>query len=403
MRALLAWSSLRRHPLRTALAIVGVAVSAAMLLDMVMLSSGMQVSFRALLTRQGFDVRVTPKGTLPFDAEARIAGAAAAESVIRRLTGVQEVSPVLGTTLHLVRGDSAVAVFTLGVRPAAQGDYTVERGADALMPDRLVANRTVLDRTGLSIGDSVVVAAGYDAQLQRWTSRRRLVVAGEARFHYLSNDQAAVALPLATAQSLVAEGSGRGGGSESPDQVSLLMIRTREGVDAEALRTAIEAALPRVTAIATTDAVKSVEQRLGYFRQLAIILGSVSLAVGFLLVSTLVTVSVQERVGEMAIMRAIGVSRPHIAAQVMLEGLVISVVGAVAGLALGLATAQYLNTILRSFPGLPAAIDFFVFEPVAAYQSFALLIVTAVLAGAFPAWRAGSLPIAVTLRTEAVS
>jgi len=116
-----------------------------------------------------------------------------------------------------------------------------------------------------------------------------------------------------------------------------------------------------------------------------------------------VTVSVQERVGEMAVMRALGISRPHIAQQVMLEGLAISVVGAVLGLALGLLTAEYLNGILRTFPGLPAAIDFFVFEPRAAWQSFGLLIVTAVLAGAFPAWRAASLPIATTLRTEAVS
>ncbi len=398
MRARLAWTSLRQHPLRTTLAVLGVAVSAAMLLDMVMLSSGMQVSFRALLTRQGFDVRVTPKGTLPFDAEARIAGAAAAESTIRRVAGVHDVSPVLGTTLHLVRGDKGDAVFALGIRPEAQGDYSVERGEDALAPDCMVANDAVLSRSGLAVGDTVIVAAGYDAQLQRWTARRRLVVAGAARFHYLASDQPAVALPLATAQELVAEGSGNAG-----DVVSLLMIKTKTGVDAEGVRSAVERALPRVTAIATADAVKSVEQRLGYFRQLALILGTVSLAVGFLLVSTLVTVSVQERVGEMAIMRAIGISRPHIAEQVMLEGLMISVVGAAGGLILGLGTARYLNTILRSFPGLPAAIDFFVFEPMAAYQSFALLIVTAVFAGAFPAWRAGSLPIATTLRTEAVS
>jgi putative ABC transport system permease protein len=193
------------------------------------------------------------------------------------------------------------------------------------------------------------------------------------------------------------------GGIGALDEVSLMMVKTAPGVDAEALRARIERELPRVTAIATADAVRSVEQRLSYFRQLALILGTVSLVVGFLLVSTLVTVSVQERVGEMAVMRALGVSRPHIAQQVMLEGLAISVAGALAGLVLGLVTAEYLNTILRSFPGLPAAIDFFVFEPRAAYQSFAMLIVTAVLAGAFPAWRAASLPIATTLRTEAVS
>ena len=123
------------------------------------------------------------------------------------------------------------------------------------------------------------------------------------------------------------------------------------------------------------------EERLSYFRQLAFILGTVSLVVGFLLVTTLVTVSVQERVGEMAVMRALGISRPHIAQQVMLEGLAISVLGTMLGLGLGLVTAEYLNGILRSFPGLPAAIDFFVFEPRAAWQSFGLLVATAVAAG----------------------
>ena len=47
-------------------------------------------------------------------------------------------------------------------------------------------------------------------------------------------------------------------------------------------------------------AVAEAENRLSYFRQLAFILGAVSLVVGFLLVTTLVTVSVNERAGEIA-------------------------------------------------------------------------------------------------------
>lgn len=395
MRITLAWSSLLRHPVRTALAVLGVAVSAAMLLDMVMLASGMQVSFRALLMRQGFEIRLTPKGTLPFDTEARIARAADAESTLRALDGVRDVSPVLGTTLHAVQGERSEAVFTLGIHPDVQGDYELEAGEDALVPDRMVANRQFLERAGVRVGDTLEVAAGYDAQLRTWTSRRRVLVSGRARFLYLAVDQAASALPLGALQGMIAPGG--------VDEVSLFMVKTAAGADVEGLRARIEREIPRVTAIATADAVRSVEERLSYFRQLAFILGSVSLVVGFLLVSTLVTVSVQERVGEMAVMRALGISRPHIAQQVMLEGLAISVVGALLGLALGLVTAEYLNGILRTFPGLPAAIDFFVFEPRAAWQSFGLLIVTAVLAGAFPAWRAASLPIATTLRTEAVS
>jgi len=81
---------------------------------------------------------------------------------------------------------------------------------------------------------------------------------------------------------------------------------------------------------------------------------------------------------------------------------VIMVLGALAGLALGLVTARYLNSILASFPGLPAAIDFFLFQPRDAWAALGMLTVAGVLAGIYPSWRGASLPIAVTLREEAI-
>ena len=65
-------------------------------------------------------------------------------------------------------------------------------------------------------------------------------------------------------------------------------------------------------------------------------------------------------------------------------------------------TARYLNSILASFPGLPAAIDFFLFEPRDAWTALGLLTGAGILAGIYPSWRGASLPIAVTLREEAV-
>ena len=72
MRFQLAGRTLRRHVSRTLLATLGVAVSAAMLLDMVMLATGMRQSFASLLGSNGFTIRVSPRGTLPFDSEATI-------------------------------------------------------------------------------------------------------------------------------------------------------------------------------------------------------------------------------------------------------------------------------------------------------------------------------------------
>jgi putative ABC transport system permease protein len=155
-----------------------------------------------------------------------------------------------------------------------------------------------------------------------------------------------------------------------------------------------------VTAISTAEAVRLAEQRLSYFRQLALILGSVSFLVALLLVTTLVSVSVSERAGEIAVLRAIGISRVRIVQQVAIEGLVLTLGGAVLGLLLGLATGRWLNGILSEFPGLPADIDFFLFHPSSAWTALGLLVLCGIAAGIYPAHRAASLPIAGTMREE---
>jgi putative ABC transport system permease protein len=193
------------------------------------------------------------------------------------------------------------------------------------------------------------------------------------------------------------------GGAERRDRASLFMVAVRRGAAADIVQRWIERAVPRVDAISTREALARVDERLAYFRQMALILGGVSLLVGFVLVTTLVTVSVNQRIGEIAVQRAIGISRAHVVHQIVIESLIISLMGAGMGLALGLVTARWLNAILAAFPGLPTAIDFFLFQPRAAWTALGLLIGSGILAGVYPSWRAASLPVARTLREEAVA
>src|SRR5256885_6869093 len=95
MRAALAQASLVRHRARTALAILGVAVAAAMLLDMVMLARAMRQSFKELLLTRGFQLRLSPKGTLPFDTDATIRDVAGVTTTLRRNPDIGEISTVL--------------------------------------------------------------------------------------------------------------------------------------------------------------------------------------------------------------------------------------------------------------------------------------------------------------------
>jgi len=394
MRSALALASLIRHRARTMLAVLGVAVAAAMLLDMVMLSTGMRESFRELLLSRGFEITLAPKGTLPFDTDATIPGVGAITATLRGNPDILEISPVLGASIHILAGNRDVSGSALGIDPSVQGDYELLSGRDVTTPDAMVVNDHLLSQLGVRIGDTLSVAIGYDPQTRTYSGQRKLVVTGRVKFIYGANDQSSSAMRRETLEAM---------DGQSRDRASLFMVRVRKGANAEQVRDWIDRQIPNVTAISIATAIAQVDERLSYFRQLAVILGAVSLFVGFLLVTTLVTVSVNERAGEIAVMRAIGVSRSHVVEQVVLEGVAISFAGAVLGLALGLVTARYLNAILSAFPGLPMAIDFFLFQPRAAWSALGLLIVSGIGAGIYPAWRAASLPIAESLRREAIA
>lgn len=395
MMLVLAFASLVRHRTRTLLAVAGVAIASAMLLDMVMLASGMKVSFGSLLLAQGFQIRLAPRGTLPFDTDATIPGASEIVRTLLARPDVVKVSPVLGAQLHIEHASSSVSTAALGTIAAVQGDYRLLTGRAPTGANEIAANDALLTATSAQIGDTVRVASGFDPQLRSFTGQRTLRIVGRVHFIYLSAGERAIAIPLATLQAME--------GPAGADRASLLMVRLRDSADVEATRRDIERDIHTVSAISTATAIEQVEQRLSYFRQLALILGSVSLAVGFLLVTTLVTVSVNERLGEIAVMRAIGVQRYRIVEQILIEGTAIMLVGAVLGLGLGLVTARYLNSILAGFPGLPEAIDFFLFQPRDAWLALGLLTACGILAGIYPSWRGASLPIGETLREEAVA
>jgi putative ABC transport system permease protein len=364
-----------------------------MLLDMVMMSTGLRESFRDLLLSRGFQLRIAPKGTLPFDTDATIRNVSGIVATLRTNPDIITISPVLGATIHVPVGGRTFTSATLGVYPDLQGDYELVSGRDPTARNEIAVNDDFLAATGVKVGDTIQVATGYDPQLRTYSDSRAMVITGRVRFLYGAANQLATAMSLPVLQDM----------SANTDKASLFMIKAKETADIERMRTWMESEIPEISAISIETALAQVDQRLSYFRQLAFILATVSLFVGFLLVTTLVTVSVNERVGDIAVMRALGVSKAHVVQQIVIESVVITLAGALAGLGLGLVTARYLNSILASFPGLPVAIDFFLFQPIAAWTALGLLSLSGIAAGVYPSLRAASLPIATTLREEAIA
>jgi putative ABC transport system permease protein len=393
--------SLGRHPLRTGLSLAGIAVASAMLLDMVMLSGGIEQSFSELLLARGYQIRLTPKGTLPFDTEASIADASRIVARIRREPGVERAGAVLGTSIYASvtsrsdGRDSLVTLFGYGLQPEAQGIYQVTAGTDLSPDDTLgvLVSEPAAALLGATLADTVTLLGRLDPQIADAAVGRRLVVRGTARWIYDYRGQPSVGTVLPLMQQLSRQAPA--------DRASLLLVMAAEDAAVEDLAARLRTRFPPLEVSSVADLVVQAKRRLVYFTQLSYVLGGMSLIVAVLLVGTLLTITVNERLGEIATLRAIGVSRGSIVRQVLAEGVALTVLGAGAGLMLGLATAEYLDGILTSFPGLPAAFSFFV--PRAGTLSLAalVLLLTGSLAGLYPAWLASRAPIASTLRAEA--
>jgi putative ABC transport system permease protein len=390
--------NLRRHPFRTALSIAGIAVASAMLLDMVMLRGGLEASFADLLLVRGYQIRVTPKGTLPLDSEATLPDATGLVATIRSDPGVAGVAPLVATSIYgrrVAGGDSLVTLFGYGIDPRDQGLYQLLRGADLAADDSagVLLSEASASALGAAIGDTVTLLGVLDPQMAAPAMERRLVVRGVVQWLYDYREQPSVGTVVPLMQRLAR--------TEREDRVSVLLVKAKSDADVEPVVERLRTRLGGAEVNGVADLVRHFQDRMVYFRQLATILGSVSLLVTVLLIGTLLTITVNERLGEIATLRAIGVSRASIVKEVLVEGTALTVVGCALGVALGLVTARYLDEILTSFPGLPATFSFFVPRTPNVVTAILVTLLTGALAGLYPAWLAARAPIAPTLRAEA--
>jgi putative ABC transport system permease protein len=362
---------------------------------MVMLSGGIEKSFSEMLLARGYQIRLTPKGTLPFDTEASIRGATRVVRMVRAEPGVTAAGALLGTSIFGRTADSLVTLVGYGIDPGAQGTYQLLSGLD-LSPDDTAG--VLLSEPAAAVlsaapGDTVTLAGRLDPQIAHAAVDRRLVVRGIVRWLYDYRGQPSVGTLLPVMQ--------RFGGDAGGDPASLLMVKVADNRAVEGVASRLRERFPDLEVNSVADLVLQAKRRLAYFSQLSFVLGGMSLIVAVLLVGTLLTITVNERLGEIATLRAIGVSRGTIVRQVLAEGVALTVLGAGAGILLGLVTAEYLDAILTSFPGLPAAFSFFVPRADTLTLAALVLLVTGSLAGLYPAWLASRAPIAATLRAEA--
>jgi putative ABC transport system permease protein len=259
----------------------------------------------------------------------------------------------------------------------------------------VVVNRQLARSLGLGVGSALSLRGrcgeGSDA-----LPAVRFTVAGIADFPFDSVTASTVAGTLVDVDALCAEAG--------TDRAEMFLVRSRPEVGALSAAAAIRAAHPGLYAVTNEELVERFSRvEFSYFRQISTVLAIVTLFFGFLLVAVLLTVSVNQRLAEVAALRAIGLSRSRVTATVLCESIMLVGIGGLLALPVGGALTVWLDAILRRLPGLPADLHFFVFEARALVLYGALLAVASIAAALYPMRMVSVLPIAATLRREVVS
>jgi putative ABC transport system permease protein len=386
----LAALGLVRQPARGVLGILGVAAVGALLFDMLLLSRGLIVSMQELLERTGWDVRVTSGDDL-FRRDRRVH---AARATARALSALPEVHSALAIRIVEARIDraagGALRATLVGTGGVGRPPWTVLHGRDAAGADEVVISPSTARAANAAPGALVALAAscGSDEQALPTVHVR---VAGIAEFPFEVTREHTLG---GTLEALAASCGVRG-----EDEADLILVRS--GGDPAAAAGAIHALRSDLRALTNDEVIGRLQQTgFTYFRQISTVLATVTLAFALLLISVLLTVSVNQRLGELAALRALGFSRLRGVQAVFAESALIVGTGGVLSLPLGVLLAMWLDRILRQLPGIPAELHFFVFEPRALGTHVVLLVATSLLAALYPMRIVARLPIATTLRNE---
>ena len=121
-------------------------------------------------------------------------------------------------------------------------------------------------------------------------------------------------------------------------------------------------------------------------------LGAISLVVGGVGIFTIMTIAVRERTSEIGLLRALGASRDRIGGLFLGESVILSMVGGLSGLGIGLGLVFLCRLV---FAGLPVALS-------VPYATLALVLsgIIGLVAGVLPARRAARMDPVAALRGD---
>jgi putative ABC transport system permease protein len=354
----LVFTNLARHKARTVATAIGIALGVATIVALLSVGAGLQRTAAGLVHLGDADLGLFQSGV--EDPTASLLPTSLAQRLERR-PDVSHATPLL-LVVEGVREDPAAIVFGADPKGFVAQRLVVSEGRHALGPRQVMVGDGLARQLDLHPGSTLRV------------KRRAFTVAGTYHSGVFFEDAGAV-LDLKVAQRL----------ERRANDATTIAVQVATGARNATVAKALRRALPGTQVIGTAEEATRAGANGQLVRKTVTIIAALALIVGGLGVTNTMAMAVLERQRELALLSAVGWRRIRIAALVLAEGIATSVLGAGAGLLLGVIGADWLNRALDVSSVVSPQVT-----PWTIGQALLIGVAIGVLGGLYPAWRGTS-------------
>ena len=394
--------SLLSRKLRLLLSALAVILGVMFVSGAFVLTDSLGKSFDALFAsiNNNIEVQVTgkaPKGSVNTGDLVPTTVPADLVSKVQTIDGVEKASGSLYANGARIVGKDGKVVSTFGAPRAGIGwtgtDSLIQlrQGHGPAAADEIAIDAALAKTTGYKVGDDVGVLT-----LQPRKTFKLVGIFGYSGNRDTLGGSQTTAFTMPVAQELLLG---------KQNVYTSIDVSGKGGISQTALRDNVHKALGGQYDVKTAQEVsdaqsKDIKQGLKFFNYLLLGFAGVALFVGIFLILNTFSMLVAQRTRELALLRAVGASRPQVIRSVLLEAVIIGLIASVVGLAAGIGIGALLAYVFGNLGGGNLSLHLGV-PPSAVIAAFAVGLLVTLVAAVIPAVRASRIPPIAAMRDAA--
>jgi len=376
-----AYKNLLRKRIRSLLTLIGIALSAWVLVSLLGFNHGYETALNKDIDNMGFQLMMMAKGC-PYEA---------ATMMLKGGTGLKYMKEsVVNDVAKEPEVEKTTPILMAAVFDPNKGESGGVAGYFGIEPKSFSQMKTFLKfkQGGWFTDENAYEAVmGYEAAEleQREVGDKTLIPEKNIEFKVVgilertgTQDDGTIFIPLRTAQKVF----GR------PDEITTLGIKVKKGVDSTRLENKLSK-LPDVQIVSLAEVKQTIMKLISTAKVMVLSIAIIAILIAMVGVINTILMSVHERFQEIGILKTIGAMPWDIFKLIWIETLILCTIGGVLGVGLALILSRVTGMVIRYvLPYAPIG-GLVLIDLKLVLITIAVVLCIGLLSGLYPAWKAG--------------